>query len=632
MQNKLKRKMTVSEAIFGHTPHRDQVALFAPGRKGLIYSELQQQLRRTIEKLHWAGIGRGDRVAIVLPNGPELATALLAVSSCAVSAPLNPGYTANELDYFVSQLNASAMMVVSDAIGAARDVAVSQGIPIIELNLNPTAPAGFFELDCKKTTSAPDTTFPAAEDTALLLHTSGTMSRSKLVTLTNANLMSSVDNIIDTLHLTERDRCLNLPPLFHIHGIVAALLSSLTSGGSVVCTPGCLEEEFFGWLKQFEPSWYTAVPTMHQAILSGASSVRNLDKTSLRFIRSSSAQLLPSVMQELEAVFKVPVIEAYGMTEASHQITSNPLPPRERKPGSVGLTAETQVAIVDAEGNTLPPDETGEVVVRGEAVTCGYENAKETNAQAFIDGWLRTGDNGRIDADGYLYLSGRIGDVINRGSVMISPIEVDEALMKHPDIKQAVAFAIAHPTLGEDLVAAVVSRDPDCLTESDVREFALSSLVGFKVPSQVIVLDELPISATGKVSRKSLAHNLRQHLQKDYVVPKTAIEALLVDFFREVLRIEKVGVHDNFFLLGGDSLTAGQVISRLGSLLQVEIPISLIFEKPTAFEIALKVKNVVETQADPNIVEVLTEIESLSDEDVSELLAAETKDGAVMKN
>jgi acyl-CoA synthetase (AMP-forming)/AMP-acid ligase II len=298
-------------------------------------------------------------------------------------------------------------------------------------------------------------------------------------------------------------------PLFHIHGLMAALLSSLLAGASVCCTPGFNALQFFAWLDGEKPTWYTAVPTMHQAILSRAARNQEIiDAANLRFVRSSSASLPPQVMGELEATFRAPVIEAYGMTEASHQMTSNPLPPRPRKVGTVGIAIGLDVAIMDKEGNLLPPNTTGEIVIRGRNVTPGYENNPQANAENFTNGWFRTGDQGIQDEDGYLTITGRLKEIINRGGEKISPREVDEVLMDHPAVQQAVTFAMPHPKLGEEVAAAVVLRDGAEATERDIRDFAAERLAPFKVPRKVLILTEIPKGPTGKLQRIGLAEKL----------------------------------------------------------------------------------------------------------------------------
>jgi acyl-CoA synthetase (AMP-forming)/AMP-acid ligase II len=298
-------------------------------------------------------------------------------------------------------------------------------------------------------------------------------------------------------------------PLFHIHGLMAAVLASMTAGASVFCCPGFNALRFFAWLDEAKPSWYTAVPTMHQTILARAERNReSISRARLRLIRSSSASLPPQVMKALEDTFGAPVIESYGMTEAAHQMASNPLPPKPRKAGSVGLAAGPKVAVMDASGRLLELGETGEVVIRGENVFDGYENNPQATADAFTDGWFRTGDQGVMDADGYLAITGRLKELINRGGEKISPLEVDEVIMDHPAVAQVATFALPHDTLGEDVAAAVVLQDDASVDELELREFAAERLANFKVPRRIVILDEIPKGATGKLQRIGLAEKL----------------------------------------------------------------------------------------------------------------------------
>ncbi len=342
-----------------------------------------------------------------------------------------------------------------------------------------------------------------------MLHTSGTTSRPKLVPLTHGNICATAKHIRETLELTPQDCCLNIMPLFHIHGLMAAVLGSLGAGASIFCTPGFNALKFFGWLRESNPSWYTAVPTMHQAILSRAPRNRDIiASVRLRLIRSSSASLPPQVMKSLEETFGAPVVESYGMTEAAHQMSSNPLPPRERKAGTVGIAAGPQVAIMDEPGDLLDAGSKGEIVIRGPNVTSGYQNNSDANASAFVNGWFRTGDQGIIDQDGYLTITGRLKEIINRGGEKISPREVDEVLLDHPAVIQAVTFAMPHDKLGEDVAAALVVSDRSAVTESDIRDFARNRLADFKVPRRVVFLDEIPKGPTGKLQRIGLAEKL----------------------------------------------------------------------------------------------------------------------------
>lgn len=485
-------------------------AIGAPESIPLTYRGLRTLAARIAGDLGRLGIGRNDRVAIVLRNGPEMAAAFVTIAAAATTAPLNPGYKESEFEFYLTDLKPKALLVEADAVTPARDVANRLGLPIIELIPARSSGAGSFSL-APLTPAAAASVAPVsieASDIALVLHTSGTTSRPKLVPLTQRNVTASARHIGDTLSLTPADVSLNIMPLFHIHGLIAALLSSLAAGGSVCCTPGFDAFKFFTWLDEVKPSWWSAVPTMHQAILTRADRHREIiARARLRFLRSSSASLPPQVMAALEETFHCPVIEAYGMTEAAHQMASNPLPPRARKPGSVGVAAGPEVAVMD-NGRLLASGETGEVVIRGPNVTSGYEANPDANAAAFTNGWFRTGDQGAIDADGYLRLTGRLKEMINRGGEKVSPLEVDEVLMGHPAVAQVVTFAMPHPKLGEEVAAAVVLREGSNASGHELRHFCSTRLAEFKVPRRVLILDEIPKGATGKLQRIGLATKL----------------------------------------------------------------------------------------------------------------------------
>jgi acyl-CoA synthetase (AMP-forming)/AMP-acid ligase II/acyl carrier protein len=581
-------------------------AILAPGRPPLSYGQLFAHVVETAGTLRAMGIGRDDRVAIVLPNGAEMATAFLSVAAATTSAPLNPAYGAREFEFYLSDLDARAVIVDAAIDSPARSVARARGIPVIELSPLPEAAAGIFALAGKGEVIAARGGFAQPGDVALVLHTSGTTSRPKIVPLTQANLCVSAGNIRSAFELAPGDRCLNVMPLFHIHGLVAAVLSTLLSGGSVVCTPGFDASEFFQWLPDFRPTWYTAVPTMHQAILHHAGAHRDvIAGCPLRFIRSCSAPLPPPVMAELERVFGAPAVESYGMTEAAHQMTSNPLPPRPRKPGSVGLPTGPEVAVMDQAGNLLPAGQVGEVVIRGANVTLGYENNPEANASAFARGWFRTGDQGLLDGDGYLFLSGRSKEIINRGGEKVAPREIDDVLLRHPAIQQAVAFAVPHPTLGEDVAVAVVLRQGMTVTRREIRDFAFAHLADFKVPSQVVLVDEVPKGPTGKLQRLGLAGILAPRLEAEFVAPMHPLEATLARIWAAVLGVQRVGIHDNFFALGGDSLRATQVVARVRATFGVELPLQAAFREPTIAGLAPLVEELV-----LEAVEALTEEEA----------------------
>jgi acyl-CoA synthetase (AMP-forming)/AMP-acid ligase II len=487
-------------------------AIGAPGRTFLDYTGLTEHVDRTVTTLNALGLGRGDRVAIVLPNGPEMASAFVSIAAGTTTAPLNPGYRRKEYDFYLEDLGAKALVVEHGSESEAIDSARSLGIAVLVLGVPDGAPAGQFELkadpDVPLERSAPAGS-AGPDDVALVLHTSGTTSRPKIVPLLHRNVCASARNIRTTLRLTPDDRCMNVMPLFHIHGLMAPVLASLSAGASVACTPGFNALKFFSWLDEIQPTWYSAVPTMHQALLSRAGrNEESVARARLRFIRSSSASLPPQVLAKLEDTFGVPVVEAYAMTEASHQMTCNPLPPGVRKAGTVGPAAGPEVAVMDGEGNLLEPGAVGEIVIRGPNVTLGYENNPEANAAAFTNGWFRTGDQGVMDEDRYVTLTGRLKEIINRGGEKISPKEVDEVLMDHPAVQQVVTFAVPHDKLGEEVAAAVVLREGTEATEAEIRDFAAERLAAFKVPRTVLVLDEIPKGPTGKLRRIGLAEQL----------------------------------------------------------------------------------------------------------------------------
>ncbi len=481
-----------------------QPAILAPDRPPVSYAALRANVTALAAQLQALGLTRGDRVAMALPNGPEMAITFLAVATAATAAPLNPKYRQEEFAFYYEDTRARALIVAPGALPEAR-AAMRPDMLLIEVETLADGTVAFHA----GPSPTPGITLDVArpDDVAMILHTSGTTSRPKRVPIRHRNLATSTANIAATYQLGPADRALCVMPLFHIHGIVASLLSTLASGGTVICPPGFDALKFWQWVEAFRPTWYSAVPTMHQALLARAE--RNLAAIQahrFRFIRSSSAPLPPVVMERMEAVFGAPVLESYGMTEASHQMTSNPLPPAPRKAGSVGIGFGVDVGIMDETGRLLAPGTKGEVVVRGGNVVDGYENNPEANAAAFVDGWFRTGDQGYLDDDGYLVLTGRIKELINRGGEKISPLEIDDVLLRHPAVAEALAFAVPHPTLGEEVHAAVVLKAE--ATERDLRDHCARALADFKVPRRIHVLEALPRGATGKLQRITMARTL----------------------------------------------------------------------------------------------------------------------------
>jgi amino acid adenylation domain-containing protein len=514
-----------------------------------------------------------------------MALSFLGVATTACAAPINPAYRAAEFEFFFNELKPKAL-IVADPTNAAVAVAKARNVRVIPATITAiAAEASYAEPPISRE-------LPDAQDVALILHTSGTTSRPKMVPLTHGNLCASAFHIARCLELQPDDCCLNVMPLFHIHGLVAALLAPLASGGSVACTPGFISTEFFDWLRLTRATWYTAVPTMHQAILARSRSDPSLAAASnLHFVRSSSAALPPQVAEGLQQLFGVPVIEAYGMTEAAHQICTNPRAAGLQRFGSVGLPGGPEIAIMNDAGELLARGESGEVVIRGENVTAGYLANPEANASAFTHGWFRTGDLGRIDKDGFLYLSARIKEIINRGGEKVSPREVDEVLLTHPAVAEALTFAMPDGRLGEEIAAAVVLKSGENATEQVLAEFVANRLADFKVPRRIVVLDEIPKGPTGKPQRIGMATRLGieksgEEAARPLIQPRTETEHALAAIWREVLRIDSVASSDRFLQIGGDSILAAQVIARIRQRWGKEVSILAFFSSTTLADMA----------------------------------------------
>lgn len=472
----------------------------------LSYAELLNQSLRIGSLIEELDIGRGDRVAIVMPNGPWMASAFIGLLPWCVTAPLNPAYTQSEFEFYLDDLNIGLLVTLSGFETVASSVAHARHIKTLELN--PTESAGGFSLASSHEREISND----LEKISLILHTSGTTSRPKMVPLTERNVLASARNITETLALRSSDKCLNVMPLFHIHGLIAPILATVYSGGSVFCTSGFDVLRFFSLLDEVKPTWYSAVPTMHQAIVARASRNQSvLDRAQLRFIRSSSASLPVPVLHELEHLFDTTVVEAYAMTEAAHQMCSNPLPPRKRKPGMVGTAAGPEVEISNPDSLSFRSvGEEGEIVIRGENVTSGYLNNNEANRKSFVCGWFRTGDLGYKDIEGYVKVTGRLKEIINRGGEKIAPLEVDEVLLDHPSVAQACTYAVPHDKLGEDVGACIVLNARTELSRTELQEFVRSRLAAFKVPRTIHFVDDIPKGPTGKVQRIGLAERLAE--------------------------------------------------------------------------------------------------------------------------
>jgi acyl-CoA synthetase (AMP-forming)/AMP-acid ligase II len=463
------------------------------------YDSLRQQVLTMANALASAGIRRGDAVAIALPNGLPAIVSFLAASIAGTAAPLNPAYPYEEFHFFLGDTNARILLCPPVGAEFVRTAAKDRNVPVFSVEMNEHGDVSMVGAPSGATATA-----PAPDDIALVLHTSGSTGRPKRVPLRHFNLAVSSANIANTYALTEEDVALCIMPLFHIHGLIGSTMATLLTGGTVVVPTKFNALSFWRTVRENRVTWYSGVPTMHQLLLARAQH-KPAEADTLRFIRSCSAPLSAELIHKIEGLFGVPFVEAYGMTEAAHQMTSNPLPPRHRKAGSVGVGIGLRISIMDAEGNHLGTNHRGEIAIQGANVFRGYENNTEANARAFVNGWFRTGDQGFLDSDCYLHLTGRIKDIIIRGGENIAPHEVDEILLRHPAVAAVVTFGCMHPTLGEEVAAAVVLHERHGATESELIQHCRKQLAEYKCPKKIYLVESIPTTATGKIRRRAVA-------------------------------------------------------------------------------------------------------------------------------
>jgi acyl-CoA synthetase (AMP-forming)/AMP-acid ligase II len=544
------------------------------------HEQLRSAVLERAFRLIGQGVERHHRLALVMSPGAELATILLAAMGVAAVAPLRTATSTRLAIEELQRLRISHVLVDDEPPAGVLEAAKRLQLSVLKLSSNqePVSIGGAIQV-------------PAPSDLALLLQTSGSTSQPKVVPLSHANLHASARHIATSLTLTPADRSLAATPLFHIHGIVASLLAPLLAGGSVICSRSSDPEHLAALLHNLQPTWLSAVPTLLQALLNASQQHSNPPPSHrLRFLRSVSSALPPVLLQRLEGHFGVPVLEVYGMTEAASQICSNRFPGDGPAPlpSSVGPAAGPEVAVLGPEQLPLLPGLSGEVAIRGPNVTAGYEAADHSGWITAANGepWFLTGDEGYLDQEGRLFLTGRLKEMINRGGEKVIPRRVDEALLQHPAVEQALAFSVAHPTLGEDLAAAVVLRAGAALEEQELRQHAFSALAAHEVPSRILFLEELPRGATGKLQRIGLAERLADALRPAEEPAVGELEELVASVIAEVLELNPPGRDANFFLLGGDSLSGTRVITRLAEQLSLDLQPTLLFTAPTVRTLA----------------------------------------------
>ena len=592
-------KSTIGEAIRRRAQIQpDHAAIIAKGFKPFSYRELEFLIRDVRATLRAAGLGRQARIAIEIPNGPQAALAIVAVSCCAVSIPLNPKQTPREVEIGLAALRPDALLLPEGTDSAAKQAAEKAGMTIFETIQSKDGTLAFDITNTKSVTAAapdePDEPDPDAP--AFILQTSGTSSEPKLIPFSHNNMLAAAARLQAWFHLTPQDRCLSASPLFYSHGLKVTVFAPLLTGGTVAFPTNSSKFDFSEWFGYLKPTWYSAGPTLHRLVLD-QTQLRNDAKTghSLRFILSGGAPLPRNVLEGLQQTLGVPVVEHYGSSEAA-QIAANLPPPGRSKPGTSGIPWSGIVSIVGEDGRQVPPGEQGEILVGGPTVISGYLNAPELNRSSFVDGWFKSGDIGSLDEDGFLTLHGRKSDLINRGGEKISPVEIDDVLMSHPAIAEAAAFPIPHPRLGEDVAAAVTLRPGMTASSVELRRYLQDQVASFKIPRRIVIREQLPKGKTGKVQRWRLtksweeAASAETSVARPHSVDNKTAEAILANkllaIWERLLKTTNLSLDDDFFDNGGDSLLAAEMLVELDSLTNQTIPSSILFEATTVRQLA----------------------------------------------
>lgn len=551
----------------------------------ITYANLEDLLLQMGGFLRSNLIGQEDSVLIILPQGIQMALTCLGVMRHSICVPINPDYTTNEIEQVVDSVQPK-LIFTNETLRPT--VQACSNLPkecsIINAEVDSSLKWDFEEGLNSGDSNATTPEFPSSKDVALLLLTSGSTSTPKMVPLTHENILVSTQNLVASLNLTKDDRCLNMMTMFHVGGLLDLLIAPLTIGCTVMCSEQMGSASFFKHFNSFKPTWYQCVPTMLADIVNYFEHHKDEIQTngSFRFIRSVSSSISKELLLKAENLFQVPVIEIYGMTETAGVIASNPLPPGPRKLNSVGVVVKAaEVKIIDSHNNPLGPNKVGEILVSGDSVFSGYMNNHALNDGLFVGKWFRTGDTGLIDEDGYLFLKGRVKEIINRGGEKISPMEIDRIIESHPAVLEAAAFSVPHPTLGEDVAAAVVSASGQSLSKEELIGYLSESLSQFKLPRTIHFLDKLPRNSGGKIQRHLLTQSFSGGVTDRSEIddaPSTPLEKLVAELWKKILEVENVKRHDDFFDLGGDSLRALLFISELENSIKTKVDPKVIYE------------------------------------------------------
>jgi acyl-CoA synthetase (AMP-forming)/AMP-acid ligase II len=576
----------LGEVIRAHALARpDNAAILATGLPALSYRMLQSEIDGVRASLRAAGFGRDARIAVAVADNAQAARAIVAVVCSATAVPIDPKLTQPEVERCLRIVQPQGVLVLKDTESATRSAAQQHGLPIIEAGFSAN---GSLQLKVPSIGPAAGPGEPDRDAPAFILHTSGTSADPNLVPFSHRNMLAVTERLQTWFGLGPGDRCLCVSPVYYSHALTTTVLPPLLTGGSTAFPSTPTKVDVVEWFADLQPTWYSAGPTLHLAVLEKFEAQGEARTPhSLRFLSTAGAPMTQDVLRRMQGVLGVPVLEHYGSSETA-QIASNCPPPGPAKPGTVGIPWPGILKIIDEEGHQVPPGTRGEIMISGPSVMAGYLNAPERNRSIFVDGWYRTGDVGSLDQDGFLTLHGREKELINRGGEKISPVEVDQALMRHPGVAQAAAYAVAHPRLGEDIAAAVVLNPDALVTPLELREFLYAELAQFKVPRRIAIVDELPRGITGKVLRRRLTEMAQGRTEQSGMTEED-LQATLLQMWKRALKTDDVSLDDDFFEKGGDSLLAMDISLELQKLVGRPLAESLLFESPTIRELAKRV-------------------------------------------
>jgi oxalate---CoA ligase len=564
-------------------------------RSPVLYRDIGPILEDLAEQARLSELSRSARVALITPRGKDGLLGFLAVSSYAICCPLDPRLLDDELAHAIQDLGAAVLV---DGTGEARSASIAERLSIgIRRMWIPGRPSRFPRQPLIGRTQA--------DDVALLLQTSGTTSKPKHVALTHSNILAAARAIGASYGIRPRDLCVNPMPHHHVHGLISAGTSSLLAGASQYCAPSFAPAAFDRAMELLNPTWFTGSPAFHLGLLDYFKAANRVPAArSLRFIRSSSAPFPASAIAEYERLFGVSLLENYGMTETASTVCSNLLPPGQRKPGSVGCPIGAEIRIVDASGGELRTGSEGEVLLRGPSVITHYASG-ESGPDHFMNGWLRTGDVGRIDEDGCLFILGRTKELIKRGGHSVYPLEVDSAILSHPEVTEAISFSLAHPTLGEELVAAFVPRDGSSVNGDDIRHFLDGRISTYKIPAAIVRVGEIPKNATGKSARRTMRSAFARDFAPKGVVPRSKLETELLEAWLRVGDTSALGVTDNLFVHGSDPIRAQRVCDDLQRRHSMDLSLKDVIRNPTVRMQA----NLISQRARPGVATLLSPTE-----------------------